>query len=320
MAPPHDIQKLFELMKLVSRVEVIPGFSSLHGLSYNKISALSSEQLSFDHPALKLQLPLTPQLLLPKKDSVALSTYLSIIDDTTTYALVLSDPHRARAGVSVSLRVEWGPAASKCKPGDLVNVISKTTKVGRNLGFAQAEVRDSSSDELICFGSHIKYLPMGFFADFVLSSYGWPFAKIYSDYAGGSSTEEEDKSMSLAQSFESFHFHENENRATFVASPFHASLGGPLHGGCQAVLMELAATEVAEREFGSAARLESISVDYMSPPNSKHVELEAAVVKQSQESLMIRVQLICKKKCKSEGILHFTRLPPSTGATVQARL
>lgn len=310
MSRTKDINKLFDFLKLVSRIEKKPGFSSLLGLSHSRLSLLSPDQITFENKDLTLQLPLDTHLHLPHQKIVSLSTYLSIIDDTTTWALVLSDPARSRAGVSVSLQLECGPAASKCRPGDLVNVISRTSKIGRKIGFAEAEVRDAKSNELICFGTHVKYLPMGYLADFALSSYGWPLLMMYTDYV--SSAEEDEKEDFLFEDgFGSFQMEENGNRGTFVASRCHSSLGGPLHGGCQAVLMELAATRVAERELGaSLVSLEYISVDYLSPPNSKDVSLEVEPITQCNAGMTVRVKLMTKGRCKSVGILRFVTKQP----------
>lgn len=320
---PHSksIQKLFEFLRLVRCLEKSPSFSSALGLSYNAISSLPTDQLSFEKPFLKLRVPLSSKLYLSNQTSVALSTYLAIIDDVTTWALVLSDPRRSRAGVSVSLRTEWGPAAFKCKPGDSVEISAKTIKVGRNLGFCTAQVREASSGELVCFGSHVKYLPMGFFADFLVSSFGWPLARFYANnWSPVNDSDDLNDEMSLANAFESFRIYAEERRATFVAFPYHASLGGPLHGGCQAILMELLATDIAKREFGAddspQVKLESMSVEYLSPPNAKIVELQVESIKHLNDSMTLRVQLLCGGKLRSEGILSFSR----GWSTLQSRL
>ena len=82
MSPtPKDIQKLLDFVKLVSRVEKSPGFSTLLGLDF---SSLKKDQIEYDGSTLTVQLSLTNQLHSPKQDSVSLSTFLSIIDDTST--------------------------------------------------------------------------------------------------------------------------------------------------------------------------------------------------------------------------------------------
>ena len=307
-----DLQKLFDFLKVVSRVEKSPGFSSLLGLDY---VSLKKDQLDYDGSTLKVQLCLTNQLRLPKQDSVSLSTFLAVIDDTTTWALALADPSRSRAGVSVSLKLESGPGASKCSVGDVVQVINRTSKVGRTLGFVEAEVRDAQSNELICSGSHIKYLPMGFLADFALSSYGWPLVKFVSDYALSGQEDgvgQEEKDTLLDDVFDSFHMDDDDDddKAIFHASSIHSGLGGPLHGGCQAILMELAATKVAKRTLMSKnVQLDSISVEYLSPPNSTDVSIEVEPKQVSADSILARVRLITREKCKGLGTLRFSKSP-----------
>ena len=304
MQASRDIQKILELLKVASCIDKNSGFSALTGLSYQRICSLPPGHLSFQDATLKLKLPLDSRLHLPYQDNVGLATFLSIIDDVTTWGLVLSDPARSRAGVSVSLKLESGPAASKVRSGDSVNVISRTKKIGRNLGFVEAEVRDAASDDLVCFGSHVKYLPMGYLADFALSSYGWPLVKMYAEYSWSSQDKTNHKLHSFADAFDSFHMNPNESKATFVVDAAHNNLSGSLHGGCVAVLMELAATEVAKRELSSSqVVLKSISIEYLSPSNSKDVELEVERIQRSEGSITMRVELKANGKLKGLGIL-----------------
>ena len=305
MSRSKSVQKLFEMLRLADTLEKAPGFSSILGLSHASITSLSADHLTFEHPELKLLLPLTSNLYLPNQNSVALSTYLAMIDDVTTWALLLSDPRRARSGVSVSLQAEWGPAASKCKPGDVIEISAKALKVGRNMGFARAEVRDAASGDLVCFGSHVKYLPMGAVAEFFLSPYGWPLAQLYADFSSSSTSDEkESDESSLANAFRSFQVFPDDNSASFVSTSAHASLGGNLHGGCQAILMELAATDVANRLFGSA-QLESMHVEYHSAPKSRSIELKVEEIQKSNTSLTLRANLMSGGRTASDGVLRF---------------
>lgn len=316
------IQKLLDFLKVADTFEKLPGFSSLLGLSHSAVLASSSppheHRLTCDGSnkpfVLKFHLS-THQLSLPKKKSVALATYLAIIDDVTTWALVLSDPSRGRPGVSVSLRAEWGPGMLQCRHS--VEIEAEVVKVGRNLGFAQAHVRDTTSGELVCFGSHVKYLPMGFLGDLALSSYGWPLLKMYTDYYASPSSEKTDKGKvpALSDVFDSFQVDLESSSASFIPSSIHASLGGPLHGGCQAILMELAATPIAKQQLQTLAsvgaedahvRLDSLSVEYLSSPKSKNIELRVKPIsKQSKHHLTLSVQLLSGGRLASKGVLQF---------------
>jgi acyl-coenzyme A thioesterase PaaI-like protein len=300
MSPCRHTRKLFEFVKLSGRVEKEAGFATVLGINYE---SLVHRHVSFDKKhGLTVRLPLDAERLLPQRDSVSLSTYLALIDDITTWALILGDAKRSRAGKSVTMFAQRGPST----PKDEVDIVAKVKKIGRNLGFVGAEVRGAGG--LVCCASHIKYLPMGFIYDTALSSYGWKAATLYSDYV--LSPKSVDDAPLLSEVFDSLTF-VSDSKATFEASPIHASLGGPIHGGCQAILMELVATEVAKRELETdAVELDAIHVEYMSPPSSKTVELLVDVLPHSESSEIININLRLlgeDGKAKSEGVLRYSK-------------
>jgi acyl-coenzyme A thioesterase PaaI-like protein len=305
MTSRRGAQKLLDFLKVQSHVEKSPSFSGALGLNHESVSA---SQVSFDSDKqnLTFRLPITQRIRLPRQDdTVALSTYLAIIDDVTTWALILGDAERSRPGVSISLRGEWAKKNGHY-PSEEVDISASISKIGRNVGFVRAEVRDTATGHPICFASHIKYLPMGAFVDMMMSSYGWNAAKLYTEHFISSPNPGD--SPPLADLFESLQF-VSDNRATFERSSVHASLGGPIHGGCQAVLMELVASEVAKRELGAAiVRLDSMHVEYISAPSSKTVEVDVQVESkdEAKSSVTLRVQLLGGGKTKSEGTLRFS--------------
>ena len=191
-------------------------------------------------------------------------------------------------------------------PKDEVDIVAKVKKIGRNLGFTGAEVRDAGG--VVCCASHIKYLPMGFTTDMALSSYGWNAAILYSEYF--LSPKPLHNIPSLSEVFDSLTF-VSDMKATFEPSPIHASLGGPIHGGCQAILMELVATQVAKRELATnAVELDAIYVEYMSPPSSRTVELQVNVLPHSESSAMTNLNVLLlgeDGRAKSEGILRYSK-------------
>ena len=301
MSSCRHIRKFFEFVKLQGRVEKEAGFSTVLGVHYE---SLINRPVSFDNEqGLTVRLPLTSEKLLPLRKSVSLSTYLALIDDITTWALVLGDPNRSRPGKSLSMRAEWGLSST---PKDEVDIVAKVKKIGRNVGFTGAEVRDAGG--VVCCASHIKYLPMGFTTDMALSSYGWKAATLYSEYV--LSPKSLDNIPLLSEIFDSLTF-VSDMKATFEPSPIHASLGGPIHGGCQAILMELVATQVAKRELATnAVELDAIHVEYMSPPSSRTVELQVNVLPHSESSTMINlnVRLLGEDgRTKSEGVLRYSK-------------
>ena len=298
--------KLYEFFKMQTRVEKAPGFSSALGLDYNTL--LKDENvLSVDeNGVITLRYRVTPQRLLPNSAQVSLSTYLAAVDDVTTWALVLGDEKRSRPGKSVSLNLWAGPFPQEGRHvGDEVNISASVHKIGRNLGFCGAEISNADTGNVVCFASHIKYLPMGPLFDMALSSYGWKAATLYTDHFLPSPSS--DNIPPLTDLFESLTF-TSDATATFHVLPIHASLGGPIHGGCQAVLMELVATQVARRQLDcNEVTLTSIQVEYMSPPSSKTIELHTQVLSKGSKSLVLRVKLMGGEKTMSQGILCFSR-------------
>lgn len=393
MASPSSssIVRLLEGLKVAKHLEKgQPGFSAAFGFTYDQLSKLlqllpttttstttedhkndttsttsSSKHINFDETSntLTVKLPVTKdKLLIPGgRSSISLSTYLAIIDDATTWCLVLSDRNkRGRAGVSVSLSASWcsspSPATTTTTAFDHdasdavdekddddnadtsssypIVVRAKTRKIGRNLGFVEAEiVEDESStgdDHVVCIASHIKYLPMGIVGDFLQSSYGWNLTKwLYNGSADGGGYDDDKHHDSAVPSpsppiprmdslFDSLQF-QSDNSATFQVTPSHASLGGPIHGGCQAILHELVATEYVKRKFpaDTSYHLSSMTVDYLARPSSKEVQLKVVEMQPptatdliqyyDNDCFPVRVQLLCSGKVISEGLLHFTK-------------
>ncbi|GKY92803.1 hypothetical protein MPSEU_000250000 [Mayamaea pseudoterrestris] len=303
MSRTRTVSRLINVLKVASKMEKAPGFANYLGLTPEFYSKLSPEELSFDKDTFHVRMPISPQIFLPQRNATSLSTYLAIIDETTTWAFVLADKERGRAGVSVSLDASWGPAAHL--PTDSVDVSAKITKVGRNLGFVQSEITDTRTGELVCHGSHIKFLPMGQLMDFMTSRRGSHIAQWYADNFLAAAQPHDPRP--LATLFESFQM-VSDTRATFRVGPEHASLGGPIHGGCQAVLIEMAATETITKLHPTmAATLDSIHVEYLSSPSQHEAELLVQVLPMSAQSpiITVKVDLVSKGRTSSVGTLHF---------------
>lgn len=201
--------------------------------------------------------------------------------------------------------------------GDEVEVITSVNKIGQNIGFVSAEVRDVATGGLVVSASHVKSLSLGLFVDFMMSSMMWSVTKLVTEHVLSAP---EVEASPMSDIFDSLQF-VSDTRATFEPSVTHASPGGPIHGGCQAVLMELVATQVAQRELGSSAvRLDSIYVEYMTSPKSKTVEIDVQTIakEDADPSIRFRVQILGGGRLNSEGILHFT--PEHEPATMQSKL
>jgi len=255
---------------------------------------------------------------------------------------MVSDGASARGGVSVSIRAEWArndnngdgqmERPNSASPTDddddddssvLVDVYSSVTKIGKNLGFSTAEIRRADgSRQLICRGSQIKFMPMGWLADTALSKYGWPMLSSFVDrYL---SPRERETHRALSDCLESYRYRPGENSALFSRpEPVHASLGAPIHGGFQAVLLERAATDfVRERETEKLLRqqqeetsgffeLAGMSVDYLaSARKGEAIEIRVETVWESSCEMVVRAQLYGFESgnLKSEGTLRFAKM------------
>jgi acyl-coenzyme A thioesterase PaaI-like protein len=254
----------------------------------------------------------TTDRLLPLQNEISLSTYLAVIDDVTTWALVLGDEKRSRPGKSISLSLWAGPDCTIGRRlGDKVDIAATTQKIGNNIGFCNAQVTDATTNKLVCYASHVKYLPMGPLFDMALSSYGWKAATLYAKHFLESPLPDE---VLLTDLFDSLTY-VTDTTATFGVVSTHASLGGPIHGGCQAVLMEMVATQVAKQLLNcKQVALCSIQIEYMSPPRSKSgtvdIQTETLLYNKTSDCIILRVNIMGDGRIKSQGIISFSSTQP----------
>eukprot|EP00981_Chlorochromonas_danica_P007025 scaffold1528_cov199-Ochromonas_danica.AAC.1 len=105
---------------------------------------------------------------------------LALFDELSSNALLTVD-RQNRGGLSVHLVTEV------IKPAPLhdnVVIITTAEKVGRTLGFLSMEMRNVKGD-LLARGKHIKYMPMGWVADFLAHPKVIPFTlQIYEKFIG----------------------------------------------------------------------------------------------------------------------------------------
>jgi hypothetical protein len=182
--------------------------------------------------------------------------------------------------------------------------------------------------------------------DFLSSSVGWPLARLYAEYwlsDGPAAPPDDDPPPVLADLLASSVEFVSENRATCSVTRHHASLGGPIHGGCQAVLMELVATRYLQEDrktrstlrrhrdndsagtSGSGALyvLHSMDLEYVSKPSSKKVEITVQEVlphsrsgggdnkkDYSSDALLRPIQVVLEShgRVNSYGMLRFLRV------------
>ena len=308
MSSCRRIKRLLETVDVASRLGGTR-FSEALGLTSDFYANKSADELWFHVPTktLHVQVPLKESILLSSNNSeIALSTFLTMIDDITSWALILGDLKRGRGGVSIFLRNEWCSTLSSGRlPGDVVEIQASVKKIGQNIGFVQAQIKDVATGQTVCRGSHIKYLPAGQIMDFMVSSYGWDLSKKYAHFRYPDSTPAKGP---FARLFDSLQYPANDH-ATFQPHAHHASFGGPLHGGCQAVLMELAATHYVQSQCQGPAQLQSIEIQYMTRPSKKEVSLKSEIYPvadgTSKGLQPVQVQLMSKNQERSVGLLHF---------------
>ena len=100
-------------------------------------------------------------------------------------------------------------------------------------------------------------------------------------------------------------------------TPAHASLGGPIHGGCQAVIMELVATQFLRNHAASTpkwatATLHTMNLEYLSAPSPPHIDVVVEILPHDVEGghvqslIPVQVRIESKGRCNSQGVLQFT--------------
>jgi len=319
MPPPRSkgVQKLLDFVKLYGRVEGQPGWSTTAtGLAYPDVAHMEQQhRVHFEHPTLQLlQYPIQQQF----RGGLAadsLAAHAAVMDEITTWALVLGDPVNSRAGVSVTLQAHRGAAFEQMD--SQLDLEATVTKIGRNLGFVRAALYNQNTRDLVSYGSQIKYLPMGFVTDLALSSKAWELTKLYSDHI----LKDPPKYDGTVDLFESFRIvdadetnHDDNNiLATFTPTKAHASLGGTIHGGCHAVLMERAAEVYCMKEQMNQQeiQLDSLSIDYLASPTKQvglRIAEELPVGSRNNDGfLVLRVQLVRDDgQVSSEGLLRYS--------------
>lgn len=262
----NHVRQLMEMLRVQALLEQktkTPAFSHALGLNYAQISESqfvpvkedSGNFYSFEYTVpSQLRLPSvhseTKTLTLNNSNSsdddstnnnpVSLSTLLAIIDEVTSWSSLIGDSKRRRFGVSINLRAEWAkfPSPSPIFPGQTIRINTTNSKIGKTIGFVRAEICDSKTGERLALGSHIKFLDMGPMMNFLLSF--WPLTKKVLTTLIPYDVEMEKQSKTkyqLPHLFQSLDL--TKDQPTFTPDKIHSSLGGPLHGGCQAVLHEL---------------------------------------------------------------------------------
>ncbi len=219
-----------------------------------------------------------PEAALMGGGELPLSSMLAIADDVTTWAAVGADRY-SRPGVSVELSLTRS-RARPVRAGDRIVVSPLVTKLGRAMAFLRATVSDAETGDLVATCRHTKYVHMGAGWDLLFGP-GSAVAKVLlplvgrraAAEAGGASAAQ--PLVSLGSSVRALGDGSSTGVASFACDAGHfnlpAEFGGGMHGGCQAVVHELAAAEAAEAAAEAAAEtrrgrlaLQEMSVSYLS--------------------------------------------------------
>ncbi|KAG7341810.1 hypothetical protein IV203_006902 [Nitzschia inconspicua] len=305
--------------------------SSFNNVSKGDLRWEETTDVPPHHPALvyRYQLPKTLQYLQLDNDeirnddnpAIRLSTYMSILDEVSTWSMILNTFPHPRPGVSVTMSTEWGPAAyTKLMNSSIeaVDITTTVTKQGQTMGFLRSEVRDPVTSQVICHVQHTKFLdpgrwfrmlltPQARWGLNILSSHVFPMLKKNEKVKD----QEEDEIERAKRIMDSFTI-TGPSTATFQVRPQHTNGFGGLHGGVQAILMENLGHKVVKQQISNLTRLrcKRILASYQSSA-SKKVKLQAYVLQSQPTERTITLRVVVERDSSgpsvsvSEGILEF---------------
>jgi acyl-coenzyme A thioesterase PaaI-like protein len=302
-----------------------PGFAHAMKLSYNTIDKNRLSVLVGGPKSLTYRYRLSNDV--PKWTVSLLTALMDELSTSACFRVGLPCP----PGVSLQMQTELIEGAdlsssSNMKEVDVVNIV---TKLGKTVSYTRTEFRCATSDRLIAFSSHVKYMPTGsritdlFFRNTFLFEL---FERLYLRKLKVPWYEEKSLFQNVIQSHLEFH---GIGRATFHITREHTNPFGALHGGCHAMIMEQVAESFAKDALQSeVVLLQSIQIDFLSAASKGSVEVlceaitattttttsssssnskeEIAVVYGASSTLQVRVLLKRGERTCSEGRLRFS--------------
>jgi acyl-coenzyme A thioesterase PaaI-like protein len=208
---------------------------------------------------------------------------------------------------------------------DVVNIV---TKLGKTVSHTRTEFRWATSQKLVAFSSHVKYMPTGsrildvvfksrFLYDFLER---WYLRKLKLPWY-----DEQPLFESVLQSHIEFHgLVDGSGRATFHMTREHTNPHGALHGGCHAMIMEYVAESFAKAELVSNYKkkgavvvnvvLQAMQIEFLSAAKGSINVLCETINSSDNDSsavsssgtLQVRVLLKRGERTCSEGKLRFS--------------
>jgi len=313
------IQTIYETIEFVSKVEesqrqggkFSKSFQTIHQLLHDK----SKTDLSVppdDANAISFRYTIPKEICMSAKtgrdlfSEVTLSALLSLFDEVTSW-LIMSVDRRKRGGVSVALGCHLADThVAMPEAGDVVEILAKVDKIGRNLGFASFEARRVDTGQRICIGYHTKFLPMGWLFETAMGPYLYPITRAAVMHFS-SEKAENGEGQSLSDLLKIGVINDNgtsdstssSSKYTFNITDDHWNAVGTLHGGCQAMIYEEVGRRIMQAECSanslSAAdnnllHLESIHIDYLTT-ESKGVTLDYGLFNIGINRALMRVEM-----------------------------
>ena len=209
---------------------------------------------------------------------ISLGTWVALLDQATSCAIYM-----VREGIWSGVSVVLDAQHVAFPTSREVLVKARVTKVGRSLAFCRVAIHDHQTGALVCIGSHINFLSVlgngkpnpgkssnnnantnkGVEAHTGLTDASTTVQS--GDAPQGTEMDSPWRSKRPCESMASTIFpylrFESPSIATFDIQPPHQNYGGALHGGCQAVVMELVGLELAKQLLRTTTHNTSADAD-----------------------------------------------------------
>eukprot|EP00550_Attheya_septentrionalis_P009101 CAMPEP_0198284762 /NCGR_PEP_ID=MMETSP1449-20131203/4202_1 /TAXON_ID=420275 /ORGANISM="Attheya septentrionalis, Strain CCMP2084" /LENGTH=314 /DNA_ID=CAMNT_0043981975 /DNA_START=201 /DNA_END=1142 /DNA_ORIENTATION=+ len=295
----------------VSSQLTYPGFGRALGTDPTNVLHHLEDLVHYNDSSSTLTFKYTiPPHAVRRGGEMPLSGFLAVFDEVTTWAIVAQDRKR-RPGLSITLSAQVGPATTTTtttarrgiQAGDTVQINAKVVKSGKVLAFTEAEAIDVTTGDVICTGRHTKYLPMPFLFELGLGPL-FPLVKMYTNRLPPKYNDDwMDPTIDDLLQFKDMSA--NHKTGTFHVENDHNNPLGSVHGGCQAMGIEMIGQGYADASLKTPMRLHSITTTYMST-GRKEITFDANWIHVANDSASMSVKVASISGIPvSEGILHF---------------
>ena len=286
-----------------------PGFGHATKLSYNLID---KQRFSITGPkSLCYRYKLSPDV---SKYTTGLLT--ALMDELSPYPCFRVGQPSA-PGLSLQMQTELVPSKQTglaLESLEELEIDSVVTKLGRKIAFVRTDFRDTKTNQLVAFSSHVKYMPTGsFVVDWIMNNrflYDL-YEKFYLQSAQVPFHEEKPIVQGVLRPHLQFI---NAGQATFEVTQEHTNPFGSLHGGCHAMVMEMVAEAFAKDTLGcDKVILEAIQIEFLAAGKlGKTLDvfcesLGADETVKACDILQVRVLIQGGGRVCSDGQLRFAR-------------